>query len=234
MKILRHIPNTITCLNLFCGTVALTFVFKGQPQVAFYWMIASVICDFLDGFTARALKAYSSWGKELDSFADLISFGLVPGALLYVTYATVAPCPWMAYFPFIVTVFSALRLTKFNLDTRQTQEFIGLATPANALLIASMMLYADHAPAWSALLHTTWAIPCLSLVLSLLMVSELPMFSLKFKSFGFGENKYRYLFLASIAVWALVCLLLHGPWSLLLLAIMGTYLLINAFRRLLG
>lgn len=231
-RITRHLPNAITCGNLFMGAVGLTFAFNGQLAYAFYCMICSVVFDFLDGFTARLLKAYSPLGKELDSLADLISFGMLPATMLYIIYVPAAPCPLCAFIPFFVAVFSALRLAKFNIDTRQTTSFIGLATPANALLISGAVIYTYHSPAWEALMTTSWLIPCLTLVLSMLLVSELPMFSLKIKSFTFKENRQRIFFAVCIVALCIAGLCLHWHWSLILLLTMCAYLAVNAIHRI--
>lgn len=225
----KHIPNAITCLNLLCGTIALTFAFKGQAETAFWFMVGAAVCDFLDGFAARLLKAYSPVGKELDSLADLVSFGVVPATLLYVLYVPYAPCPICSYFPYLVVICSALRLAKFNLDERQTENFIGLATPANAFIIASMVVLAHHAASWAQMMQNAWFIPCLALVLSLLLVSELPMFSLKIKHLTYKDNKPRVYFLLVAAGIVIAALLFHWHWSLALLLVMCAYLLISAF-----
>ncbi len=230
-RIIRHIPNTITSANLFSGAVGLTFAFNGQLTAAFICMVCSAVFDFLDGFSARLLKAYSPLGKELDSLADLVSFGMVPATMLYIVYAPAAPRPWFAFVPFLVAVFSAVRLAKFNLDSRQATGFIGLATPANALLIAGMVLYSNQSESWHYLMTTPWMIPCVTLVLSMLLISELPMFSLKIKSFTYKENRQRIFFAVCVIALCVAALCLHWHWSLLLLLCMCTYLVVNAVVR---
>ncbi|MDD4256225.1 MAG: CDP-diacylglycerol--serine O-phosphatidyltransferase [Bacteroidales bacterium] len=227
-RITAHIPNFITCLNLLCGTVAVVLVFRGQMTQGFWLMVAAAVFDFLDGTAARLLGAYSAIGKELDSLADSISFGLVPATMLHTVYLPAAPYRWMAFIPFIVVIFSALRLAKFNVDTRQTESFLGLPTPANALLTGSMVLYSENSEAWGAMMHSSWLIPSLSVVLSVLLVSELPMFSLKIKHLSFrGENAVRFLFLGLSLVIAAAVLITGLHWSLSVLSVMCLYLIMS-------
>ena len=185
----KHIPNAITCLNLFSGCVGVWFAFNGNyPGVALA-VIFSAIFDFLDGMSARLLKAYSPMGKELDSLADVISFGLLPGATVF-NMLSVDYIHSYAYLGFLLTIFSALRLAKFNIDERQTSSFIGLPTPANAIFWAGI-----------ALAFSSWFIAHplgllgLTVLFSYLLVAEIPMFSLKFKNLNWKENKLQFVFL---------------------------------------
>mgnify|MGYP003294950949 CR=1 FL=1 len=145
--------------------------------------IAGAICDFCDGFAARALKAYSPMGKELDSLADLITFGFLPAIMLYKCMDWYHPNQWYCYLPLIIVVFSALRLAKFNTDDRQTENFLGLATPANAMICGSFatISHLDIMNIARPATESTWIIPVASLILCLLLVSNIPMFSMKFK-----------------------------------------------------
>ncbi|MBO8485182.1 MAG: CDP-diacylglycerol--serine O-phosphatidyltransferase, partial [Bacteroidetes bacterium] len=184
MNIARHIPNTITSMNLLCGVLGVICVFNGKADTAFLLMIAAAICDFFDGFAARALKAYSDIGKELDSLADLVSFGLLPSLMLYNMMSSMSlEAGLLRYIPLLLAVASALRLAKFNTDERQSENFLGLATPASAMICGSLTYYIMK-DADSFL--TAWAagkvfVPAVALILSVLMVSEIPMFSMKFK-----------------------------------------------------
>ncbi|MGL4993142.1 MAG: CDP-diacylglycerol--serine O-phosphatidyltransferase [Bacteroidales bacterium] len=191
----QNIPNTITCLNLLCGSMATVAAFNGEMQKATLFIFAAAIFDFFDGFAARILKAYSPMGKELDSLADLISFGFAPSMMLYtiIESSTLQP-QWLSYISFLLVVFSALRLAKFNVDERQTSSFIGMPTPANALFWITLL--------WS---YSEGLIPFelpVTVILALvpifcyLLVSEIPMFSLKIKSMKFAENRILYIFLA--------------------------------------
>ena len=186
--ITRHIPNTITSLNLFSGCLAVTFAFRGYLDIAVYCIFAAAVFDFFDGFAARLLKAYSPMGLQLDSLADMVSFGVAPAVLLHVVLynnlgASISDLPLFAVsaIPFVLAVFSGLRLAKFNIDTRQTESFIGMPTPACTLLIASTVLASLYDEQIRCLLTHSWVIIASSIVLSLLLVSEIPMFSLKFK-----------------------------------------------------
>ncbi|HQS50964.1 MAG TPA: CDP-diacylglycerol--serine O-phosphatidyltransferase, partial [Daejeonella sp.] len=140
----KHIPNSVTCLNLFSGCLGIVFAFQGNLIWASYAIVIAAVFDFFDGMLARLLKAYSDIGKELDSLADMVSFGVLPSVIIYQLFA-LSPqidfgADWLSFSAFIIAVFSALRLAKFNIDTRQSENFIGLPTPANALLIASFPL----------------------------------------------------------------------------------------------
>ncbi|MCL2327422.1 MAG: CDP-alcohol phosphatidyltransferase family protein [Bacteroidetes bacterium] len=215
----KHIPNLITLCNLMCGVFAVIIVISGvMPYTAAAILIfCGAICDFFDGFTARLLKVVSPIGKELDSFADLVTFGFAPAAMLsaliqhilfggtfFEYYSGGAQLVWQEYVliitPFIIVPFSALRLAKFNVDERQHHSFIGLPTPACALFFASLVFNPDALP--------PLLLAFLSIIFSLLLVAEIPMFSLKFKNFSWHDNKLRYMFLllslAAIIVFSLV------------------------------
>lgn len=208
MNIKSYIPNTITSLNLFSGCLAIVMVFQGQLHLASMFIGIAAILDFFDGFAARMLKAYSEIGKQLDSLADMVSFGAAPAFILYSLmndalqldgfYPTM-PFPNMVLLslPFLVAIFSALRLALFNIDTRQTTSFIGLPTPANAILIASLplLLWLYDYPFLSNLLMNVYFLIGLILLQSYLLVSPIPMFSLKFGNFTWADNKTRFIFL---------------------------------------
>ena len=160
MRLIKNIPNTITSMNLLCGALGVIFALRGSLDIAFYLMLASAVCDFFDGFAARMLKAYSNIGKELDSLADLISFGLLPSMMLYRRLIEGGVTGFVAYIPLIIVVFSALRLAKFNVDERQTENFLGLPTPASAMWCGSLIYAADHGVMSMAnMLHDTYLIP---------------------------------------------------------------------------
>ncbi len=220
------VPNAVTCLNLIAGCVAIERSFHGDFAGAFLFVGIAAACDFLDGFLARLLHAYSDVGRELDSLADVVSFGAAPSFALFNLLRTAGFGGPEVYAVFIVAAFSALRLAKFNLDTRQSDGFIGLPTPANALLVVSLVFLTGSGPAGEKgpllfLLDTPWYGIGLSVVLSLLLVSEMPMFSLKFKSFGWRENEIRYLFL----LFAGLLLVLFGIYAIPM--IVGAYILIS-------
>ncbi|PKO95881.1 MAG: CDP-diacylglycerol--serine O-phosphatidyltransferase [Bacteroidetes bacterium HGW-Bacteroidetes-7] len=242
MRLTKHIPNTITLLNLFCGILAVIFGLKGWLHFSVYLIIAAAIFDFLDGFAARLLKAYSPMGKELDSLADLVSFGLAPSILIYYRFSSfLAPqthsgnmvvLEILSFTPLLIALFSALRLAKFNIDTRQTTDFIGLATPANALLIAMMLHYSSYNVNLDFVFDNFWFFPLISLVLSLLLVSEIPMFSLKLKSLKFSENKAKYLFFIYSALLVIPVIVTGSKWSLWLFLVLVSYIVYSTFKYL--
>lgn len=207
------IPNIITSFNLLCGCIAVIIAFESPGNMyysAFLIGLASVF-DFLDGMAARLLNAYSDIGKELDSLADLVSFGFAPAAIVFqlmktalfpatteLSFHTISILQMLLLLsPFFITVFSALRLAKFNIDTRQTESFIGLATPANAIFWGSfpvVLYYADW-HFFADLCGKSYFLLLLICVTSFLLIGEIPMFSLKFKNLSFQNNHIRYIFL---------------------------------------
>lgn len=190
---MRHVPNFITCLNLFSGCLATVMALNGNYLGAFVFMVLAAIFDFLDGFAARLLKAYSPLGAQLDSLADVISFGLAPGAIVYTQLLALSQslgfASTLALLGFVIPVFSAIRLAKFNIDTRQTDSFIGLPVPANGLFWASFVLSIQRYLAGNEQVVLV-GIVVLILLFSWLMVSELPMFSLKFKKLQWKGNEW--------------------------------------------
>jgi CDP-diacylglycerol--serine O-phosphatidyltransferase len=194
----RHIPNALTCGNLLSGCIGIVFAFKGQLDVAAYAVIISGIFDFFDGFAARLLHVKSDIGKELDSLADMVSFGFLPGVVMYSLIASSeSSTNYLPYAGFLITIFSALRLAKFNIDLRQTQDFIGLNTPMNTLFIVSLPFIQKQYP---QLINSTWLLLGITALMSWLLVSEIRIFSLKFKSIRWKENKIKFTFLLMSAV----------------------------------
>ena len=196
-RITRHIPNTLTCLNLFSGCIACVMAFETRYEAALGFIILSAAFDFFDGMMARVLNAHSAIGKDLDSLADDISFGVAPSLIVFSLFKEMNyPEAMASYFPylaFLLAVFSALRLAKFNNDTRQTSSFVGLPVPANALFWASLAA-GGHSWLTSDSLYPI----CLLLLVGLfswLLVSEIPMFSLKFKNLSWKDNKVSFVFL---------------------------------------
>lgn len=188
-----HIPNAITCLNLFSGCVGIVFAFQGQFEIAAFCILASGIFDFFDGMVARLLRVSSPMGKELDSLADVISFGLLPGVFYYQLLGqTDIGNSYLPFLAFLVPVFSALRLAKFNIDERQQIDFIGLNTPMNAFYVLSLPFIALNQP--QIIMHPAFLIGSI-VVTSLLLVSEVRLFSMKFNSMSWAKNRFRYLFL---------------------------------------
>ena len=204
---IKSIPNIITSLNLLSGSLAVLAAIEGNLIIAAILIAIASVFDFMDGMAARILKAYSEIGKQLDSLADLISFGLAPSVIIYGLmklstdagkfHFDISFTSLLLVLPFLIVIFSAYRLAKFNLDDRQTNSFIGLPTPANALLIASlplMLKYSDFVALKDILLNTVF-LSVFIVVSSYLLVSNIPMFSLKFSNLRFKENQLRYVFL---------------------------------------
>jgi CDP-diacylglycerol--serine O-phosphatidyltransferase len=196
----KHIPNFLTCANLFSGCIGIVFAFQGELHTAAYFVVLSGIFDFFDGFAARLLHVKSEIGKELDSLADMVSFGFLPGVVMY-SLLQQSNCGWayLPYLGFLITVFSALRLAKFNIDTRQTEEFIGLNTPMNTLFIVSLPFIRQDYP---ELIRSAVLLSGITLLMSWLLVSEIRIFSLKFNSLAWGQNKFKFIFLILSAVLA--------------------------------
>ena len=219
-------------MNLLCGALGVIVTFQGALHIAFYLMLAAAVCDFLDGFAARLLKAYSPMGKELDSLADLVSFGLLPSMMLHRRLVEGGMTGFVAYIPLVICVFSALRLAKFNIDDRQSENFLGLPTPACAMWCGSLVYAADHGVmSMAGLLHGQYMIPIASVVLALLLVSEIPMFSFKFKKES-SYNRIRLYFLAIVAAFAIATLILKINWSYIILISFTAYILMNILTAL--
>lgn len=223
----KQIPNALTLLNVFCGSCALVSIQNGRYTEGYIFLIVSLIADFFDGFAARALHVKSDMGKELDSLADMVSFGVVPGMILYKLLKTSSLVSTLeqSYMPllaFIVTAFSCYRLAKFNLDTRQTSDFIGLATPANTLFFIGLLLIKQNEfEGLDAIVSNPTFLYALIPLSSYLLVSEIPMFSFKFKGFSWAGNEIRFIF-AAIAV-VLLVLMREAAISLLVVI----YILLN-------
>jgi CDP-diacylglycerol--serine O-phosphatidyltransferase len=194
----RLIPNALTCANLLSGCVGIVFAFQGRLDVAAYAVLVSGIFDFFDGFSARMLNVKSLIGKELDSLADMVSFGFLPGVVMYQLLAqSDYASPYLPYIGFLITIFSALRLAKFNLDTRQTEDFIGLNTPMNTLFIVSLPFIQKDYP---ALINSTILLVATTILMCWLLVCEIKIFSLKFGSVKWIHNKSKFVFLIISAV----------------------------------
>ena len=230
MQITKHIPNTITSMNLLCGALGVIFTFKGELNIAFYLMIAAAFCDFFDGFAARALKAFTPIGKDLDSLADVVSFGLLPAMMMHRRMLEGGMTGFLSYVPLIIVVFSAVRLAKFNVDDRQTENFLGLPTPACAMWCGSLIYAADNGIMTSVdMLHNPYFIPIASVVLAFLLVSEIPMLSIKVKK-GSEYNPVRLRFTIICTVFAVAALVLKIHWSFIPLLVFTLYILYNLIR----
>lgn len=198
--ITKNIPNTITCCNLISGCIATSFAFVNRPELALLWIIIGAVFDFFDGMSARLLGVSSPIGKELDSLADDITFGVAPATMVFAELAvmdypaTLEPLrQYLPYFAYIMAAFSALRLAKFNLDTRQTTSFIGLPTPANALFWGSLIVGARDLLEASP--YNVFIVMAMVLLTSYILIAEIPMFALKFKNWGWKGNEVKYIFI---------------------------------------
>lgn len=213
---------------MLCGCIGIDLAYQGALTMAPFLMVAAATFDFFDGFAARLLKVSSPIGKELDSLADLISFGLLPGVILSKLLEPHAVGNWeyLAYIGWLIPMFSALRLAKFNVDTRQAESFIGLPTPANALFWGSFPLIMAYQPEIGQWLNQPILLVVLGLVMSGLLVAELPLFALKFKSAKWKGNEWRYSFILGSAF-----LLLVGGYLGLALCILY-YLILSWMSRL--
>ncbi|MFO7617045.1 MAG: CDP-diacylglycerol--serine O-phosphatidyltransferase [Bacteroidales bacterium] len=229
-RLAAHIPNTLTALNLFSGALATVFALQGALVPAAFLILAGFVFDLADGLVARLLRVQSELGKELDSLADLISFGMAPASVLFTIgagqsgglpwdFSQPFSSWWHTLIPFLLPVFAGLRLARFNIDDRQKEHFIGLPTPANGLMVLALALAASYQPAsflveW---LQSGWFIPSYSLAVSALMVSPIRLYSLKMKGFTWRKSRFTYLLV-------ILCLPL-----ILLLGLTGIFLCIPAY-----
>jgi CDP-diacylglycerol--serine O-phosphatidyltransferase len=189
---IRHLPNFLTCCNLLCGCFGIVFLLEDRNVPAAYFVWTSCVFDFLDGFAARMLKVTSGIGKELDSLADMVSFGLLPALVMYKLLSASTGNDFIPYLAFIIAAFSALRLAIFNVDETQRDSFKGLNTPANTIFISSLPLLAGQVGGW---LFETTTLVVITVVFSFLLVSRIEIFALKFKNFSWRDNKLRFTFL---------------------------------------
>lgn len=224
--ITKHIPNTLTSLNLFSGCLAIIAAYENNFELAALFIVAGAVFDFFDGMSARLLKAYSPLGKELDSLADMVTFGVAPAMMIFSLLKglmCISLPEWLSfilpYTAFLIAVFSALRLAKFNIDERQTSSFIGLPTPANALFWIGICLGISSGIA--GFIANVWIIEALILIFSYLLIAEIPMFSFKFKDISWKNNRIRYIFLI-LAVPMLIVLGITG-----ISAVIGLYIVMS-------
>lgn len=189
----RHIPNAITCANLFSGCIGIVFAFRGDLQTAAYFVVLSGIFDFFDGMVARLLNVKSAIGKDLDSLADMVSFGFLPGVIMFqLLKVSDYSSEYLPFLGFFITIFSAIRLAKFNNDLRQTEDFIGLNTPMNTLFICSLPFIAKDYP---EVIGSSILLISITVITSFLLISEIKIFSLKFSDLSWAKNKIKFIFL---------------------------------------
>ena len=219
----RHIPNIITCCNLVCGCIATGAGFHHHYATALLFILLGALFDFFDGFSARKLGVSGPMGVELDSLADVVTFGMAPGAMLFTLMSEVYYPSFMygemwfklvPFTAFLIPAFSALRLAKFNIDTRQHETFIGMPTPANAMFWAGLIASSEG---WlkSPMMNSLWLILFI-IMFCWLLVSEVPMFSLKFKKFSWQGNQVRYIFLGVCAIILILFAQMEGNTFLML------------------
>ena len=199
MQFKKYIPNIITLLNLFCGCIAIIFVTQKNFQLAFFFVSLGIFLDFFDGFFARLFQVSSPLGLQLDSLADMVTSGLVPGFTMFVLLANfdIETPEFFPYLGFVITLGACYRLANFNIDVRQSDSFIGLPTPANALLILSvpLILEEDNYHFISELLTSTWFLLLLTALSTFMMNAEIALFSLKIKKLNFKDNSLQIVFL---------------------------------------
>lgn len=222
----RHIPNAITSGNLLCGCLAIQQMSQGFLPAAAFFILLAAFLDFFDGLAARMLKVSGEMGKQLDSLADVVSFGVAPSFIAYFLLDGATTIPFVPYAAFLIAIFSALRLAKFNIDERQSESFIGLPTPAHALFWVGIAL--TYWQSWNTE-YGRWAVDLILgyssqwtvLILAIAgfcsaMVSEMPLLSLKFKTFGWKGNEYRFSLLILSVIFIALFLFASVPFILLL------------------
>lgn len=230
--ITKHIPNALTSSNLICGCISVAFAFSGCYEKALLFIILGAVFDFFDGMSARLLKVSSPIGKELDSLADDVTFGVAPSAMVFGVLYTHDYPSWldgvaflMPYLAFIMAAFSALRLAKFNLDERQATSFIGVPTPANALFWGSLIVGCDDFINLSP--YMALVIIAMVFICSYLLVAELPLFALKFKHWGWAGNEVKYIFIISsfplLAIFGVAGIAIVIGWYVVLSVISNQY-----------
>jgi CDP-diacylglycerol--serine O-phosphatidyltransferase len=233
----KNIPNFITLLNLLSGSIGIVYAVNGDLETAAWLVALAALFDFLDGMAARVLKVNSEIGKELDSLADVISFGLLPGTIIYglllqnlgTPQLNISGLNIIPFMGFLIPMFSAFRLAKFNTDQRQTDVFLGLPTPANGLLIASFPLILAQQTNLAglemtflkALINSPYFLMSLTILLSWLLVAEIPLMSLKFKNMAWKENEIRYIFLGLLVILLIMFYISAVPLIILLYIILS-------------
>ena len=236
----KHIPNIITLFNVLSGTIGIVAVLNGNWLAGFILMIAGAVFDFFDGMVARLLGVSSPVGKELDSLADVISFGVLPGMMMYMMMLRVHELDFISiygvrlapYFAFLIPMMSAMRLAKFNLDERQTSSFIGLPTPANALFIGAISIAFNNLCPCSTIhqiISSAWFLYPATIILSILLVAELPLFALKFKNLKWKNNEFRFIFI----IGSLILLGVFYQWVYMaVIIIIPSYILLSVIENI--
>lgn len=237
MSIKKHVPNIITLLNLLSGLIAVFYAVFGQLELAGLFVVIGIGFDFFDGFAARMLNVQGELGKQLDSLADMVTSGVVPGIILFQlllkatsnsSIETVFQLETLELVPFIgliITLASAYRLAKFNIDTRQSDSFIGLPTPANTIIIISLpwiLAYSDL-ELFTDLLGNAYVLVAITLLCSYLLNAEIPLFALKFKNFSWKDNGYKFVFLAVSVILLITIKFIAVPLTILLYVLISVW-----------
>ena len=236
MQLKKNIPNAITSLNLVSGCIGILLALRGFVELAALMIVVAALFDFMDGMAARLLHVHSEIGKELDSLADLVSFGVLPGALVFVMLQNSSAPTWVVCFALFIPVLSAIRLAKFNLDTRQTESFLGLPVPANALFWVGVTYInlaetTNHVNQFQQLIFSQpLIIIILTVVLSLLLVSELPLFSLKFKNLKWSNNQIRFIFIGLALILFILLRVSSLPMIIVLYVLLSIFANLPAFK----
>ena len=220
MGLRKHIPNSITSMNALAGTIGVVFALQGRPDYGFICMLAAAVCDFCDGLAARLLGAYSPMGKELDS-------GVLPSMILIGTMQEKGVNSWTEVIPLFLAVMSALRLAKFNVDERQSSDFIGVATPTAAIICGSLCYFSLHSTALDTLVGSLWFLPAVAVVLGILLVSEIPMFGMKVARGHKLLDAKRIVFLCAVVAILVSVVAFRLNWSLVPLGVFVFYILEN-------
>jgi len=218
----KHIPNFLTLCNLTCGCVGVVFSFKGDLHTGSMMIWAGALFDFFDGFAARMLKKYSSIGKDLDSLADLITFCFLPGTIIFILFEQNSANSILPYAGYLLAIFGALRLAKFNNDTRQAETFYGLPVPASAIFVSAFPFVGQLAfPQLAAFFASPYFLVGMAVLLSALMVSDLKLMSLKFKEFSLSSNWPRYLLIVSSILIIILFKIMALPMIILLYVVLS-------------
>lgn len=224
-----NIPNAITSMNLLSGILGVICALDGRMDMALALMILAAVFDFFDGMAARALGISEGIGKELDSLSDMVSFGVLPALMLMACMQECGNSSWVSYIPLLLAVMSSYRLAKFNLDKRQESDFLGVPTPTAAIISGTLVYYisVSGSSTLNALAASWWFIPAIAIVLSFLLVSEIPMFGMKIKKGHKLLDTKRIVFLVLALVSIVLTVVLKQNWALAILLIFSAYILEN-------
>ena len=224
-----NIPNAITSMNLLSGILGVICALDGRMDMALALMILAAVFDFFDGMAARALGVSGDIGKELDSLSDMVSFGVLPALMLMACMQECRNSSWVSYIPLLLAVMSSYRLAKFNLDKRQESDFLGVPTPTAAIISGTLVYYisVSGSSTLNALAASWWFIPAIAIVLSFLLVSEIPMFGMKIKKGHKLLDTKRIVFLVLALVSIVLTVVLKQNWALAILLIFSAYILEN-------